>query len=114
MTRVKRGVPAHRRHKKMLKAAKGYRGKRHNTFKQAKTAWMKAGLHAYEGRKLKKRTFRSLWIARINAACRPLGLSYSRLMDKLTKADVQINRKMLSELAINDPETFKALVESLK
>jgi large subunit ribosomal protein L20 len=114
MARIKRGVAAHRRHKRLLKTAKGYRGKRKATVKQARTAWMKAGLHSYESRKLKKRTFRSLWIARINAACRPLGISYSRLISKLAEHDVMVNRKMLAELAVNDPDTFKAIVESVK
>lgn len=113
MTRVKRGVTAHRRHKKMLKAAKGYYGRRSNTFTQAKIAWMKSGLHSYKGRKIKKRTFRGLWIARINAACRPLGITYSRLVERLTKKNVIINRKMLAELAMNEPETFAAVVKSV-
>ncbi|MBI4975422.1 50S ribosomal protein L20 [Candidatus Peregrinibacteria bacterium] len=109
MTRVKRGVTAHRRHQKMVKAAKGYRGKRSTNFRQAKNAVMKAGLHSY--RKLRKREFRRLWIVRINAACRPLGVTYSRLIDAMTKKDMLINRKMLSELAISNPETFKAIVD---
>lgn len=113
MTRVKRGVTAHRRHKKMLKAAKGYYGRRNNTFTQAKTAWMKAGLHSYKGRKIKKRTFRSLWITRINAGCRPLGITYSRLVERLTKKDVVINRKMLAEMAVNEPEVFTEIVKSV-
>lgn len=111
MTRVKRGVPAHRRHKKVLKAAKGFRGLRGRTFKASQNAVMKAGMNAYTSRRLKKRTFRSLWIARINAACRPLGITYSRLVAGMTAKGIEINRKMLSELAISDPEVFKAVVE---
>lgn len=114
MTRVKRGETAHRRHRKMVKAAKGYRGLRSRVFTQAKNAVMKAGLHAYVDRKTKKRTFRALWILRINAACRPLGLSYSRLIDGMTKKGIAVNRKMLSELAIHQPEVFKAIVEAAK
>lgn len=114
MTRVKRGVTAHRRHRDIVKAAKGFRGLRHKNFKQAKPALMKQGLHSYEGRKNKKRVFRRLWIARINAACRDLGIKYSRLIDSLTKQDIAINRKMLAEMAVKDPETFKAVVEQAK
>lgn len=111
MTRVKRGVTAHRRHREVIKAAKGFRGLRSRTFSQAKNAVMKAGINSYIGRKLKKRTFRNLWIARINASCRPLGVKYSRLIDAMTKKDIQINRKMLSELATNSPDVFKNIVE---
>ncbi len=114
MTRVKRGETAHRRHRKVVKAAKGYRGLRSRVFTQAKNAVMKAGLHSYVDRKTKKRTFRALWILRINAACRPLGISYSRLIEAMTKKDILINRKMLSELAIHQPEVFKAIVEAAK
>lgn len=114
MTRVKRGVTAHRRHRKVVAAAKGYRGLRSRNFRQAKTAVMKAGLHSYVGRKLKKRTFRQLWIARINAACRPLGITYSRLIDAMTKKDILVNRKMMAELAVNNPEAFKAIVDAAK
>ncbi|MFA6992454.1 MAG: 50S ribosomal protein L20 [Candidatus Gracilibacteria bacterium] len=111
MTRVKRGVNAHRRHRKTIKAAKGFRGLRHNHFKQATNALYKAEGYAFIGRKQKKRLFRALWITRINAACRPLGISYSRLIDFMTKKDVQIDRKILAELATNDLETFKQIVE---
>lgn len=114
MTRVKRGVTAHRRHRKMVKAAKGYRGLRSTNFRQAKNAVMKAGLNSYRDRRLKKRTFRSLWIARINAGCRPLGISYSRLIAAMTEKGVEINRKMLAELAATEPEAFKAVVESVR
>lgn len=98
----------------MIKAAKGYRGMRSTNFRQAKNAVMKAGMQSYESRKLKKRTFRKLWIVRINAACRPLGITYSRLIAAMTLKNIIINRKMLSELAINEPEVFKVIVESAK
>jgi large subunit ribosomal protein L20 len=111
MTRIKRGVNAHRRHRKVVKAAKGYRGLRSKTFSQAKNATMKAGLHSYVDRKGKKRVFRRLWIARINAACRELGVKYSRLIDAMTKKKIAINRKMLAELAFSDPAVFKNVVE---
>lgn len=114
MTRIKRGVSAHRRHQKMVKAAKGYRGHAKNTFKAAKKAFMKAGVHSYEHRRNKKRSFRGLWIARINAACRPYGISYSRLIDGMTKKKMAINRKMLAELAVNEPAVFKAVVDMAK
>lgn len=114
MTRIKRGVNAHRRHQKVVKAAKGYRGLRSKTFKQAKIATMKAGQHAYTDRRLKKRTFRQLWIARINAACRDLGVSYSRFIAGLNAKSVAVDRKMLAELAANEPETFKKIVEFVK
>jgi large subunit ribosomal protein L20 len=114
MSRIKRGVTAHRRHQKTVKAAKGFRGMRSTNFRQAKNAIMKAGLHSYAHRRTKKRTFRSLWIARINAACRPLGISYSRLIAAMEEKNVQINRKMLAELAINSPESFQKVVEAVK
>ncbi len=114
MSRVKRGVTAHRRHRKMVKAAKGYRGLRSKTFRQAKNAVMKAGINSYRDRRLKKRNYRRLWIARINAGCRPLGISYSRLIDALNQKAVIINRKMLAEMAATEPDAFKALVESVK
>lgn len=98
----------------MVKAAKGYRGVRSTHFTFAKNAVMKAGLNSYRNRKRKQRTFRNLWIARINAACRPMGISYSRLVDAMTKKGVVVNRKMLSELAIHNPEVFKAVVESVR
>ncbi len=111
MTRVKRGVTAHRRHRKVVKAAKGYRGLRSTTFRQAKNAVMKAGLHSYVDRRKKKRTFRNLWIARINASSRPLGVTYSRLIDAMTKKNMQVNRKMMSEIAVNDPKAFESFVK---
>lgn len=114
MTRIKRGVAAHQRHKKMLKAAKGYRGLRHSTFKQAKTAVMKAGVHSYMDRRKKKRSYRQLWVARINAACRGLGINYSRFIAKLTEKHVAIDRKMLAMMAVKNPESFKDIVDFAK
>lgn len=115
MTRVKRGVTAHRRHQKTLKAAKGYRGGRSKLFRAAKNAVAKAGQNSYRDRKKKKRNFRQLWIARINAACRANGSKYSALIDGCFKKDIQVNRKMLAELAANEPEAFKAVLdEALK
>lgn len=113
MSRVKRGVTAHRRHRKTVKAAKGFRGLRSTHFRAAKNAVMKAGTNAYRDRRNKKRTFRQLWIARINAACRELGTTYSRLIAGMTKKHVLINRKMLAELAVNEPAAFKAVVDAV-
>ncbi len=112
--RVKRGVTTHRRHKKIIKQAKGFRGKRKNVFKLAKNAVMKAGQNAYRDRRLKKRTFHQLWILRINAACREHDLKYSRFIYGMELAGIEINRKMLSELAINNPDVFKEIVEKAK
>jgi large subunit ribosomal protein L20 len=114
MPRVKRGVTAHARHKKIFKQAKGFRGKRKNVFKLAKNAVMKAGQNAYRDRRLKKRTFHQLWVLRINAACKELGIRYSRFIYGLELAGIRINRKMLSELATNYPEVFKQIVEKVK
>ncbi len=114
MSRVKRGVTAHRRHKKILKLAKGYRGKRKNVFKLAKNAVMKAGTNAYRDRRLKKRTFHQLWVLRINNACRELDMKYSRFIYGLELAGIEINRKMLAELAVNNPDVFKEIVELAK
>ena len=114
MARVKGGVTAHARHKKVLKKAKGYYGRRKNTFRAANAAVEKAGLYAYRDRKNKKRTFRALWIQRLNAAVRPFGLSYSRFIDGLAKAGVMVDRKVLSDLAIAEPAAFKAIVEKAK
>ncbi len=112
MPRSRNKVPAHARHKKILKAAKGYRGRRKNTFRTATSAVWKAGQYAYVGRKVKKREFRSLWIQRINAAVRIHDdeLTYSRFIDGLTKAGVEVDRKMMADLAVREPEAFKALV----
>jgi large subunit ribosomal protein L20 len=111
MSRVKRGVTAHARHKKVLKAAKGYYGRRKNTIRIAKQAVEKAGQYAYRDRKAKKRTFRSLWIQRINAATRQHGMNYGSFINGLTKAGIEVDRKVLSDLAINQPEAFKVLVD---
>ncbi|TYC52510.1 50S ribosomal protein L20 [Rhodobacterales bacterium] len=111
MSRVKRGVTAHARHKKVLKAAKGYYGRRKNTIRVAKQAVEKAAQYAYRDRKAKKRNFRSLWIQRINAATRQHGLTYGRFIDGLNKAGVEVDRKVLSDLAIHQPDAFKVLVE---
>ena len=114
MARVKRGVTAHARHKKVLKEAKGYYGARRKVYRVAKQAVIKAGQYAYRDRRQRKRQFRSLWIVRINAAARTFGLSYSRLMDGLKKAEVEVDRKMLADLAVHDPAAFGALAEKAK
>src|SRR6187397_2221166 len=108
MARVKRGVTAHAKHKKVLKAAKGYYGRRKNTIRVAKQAVEKAMQYAYRDRKRKKRTFRALWIQRINAAVREHGLTYARFIDGLTKAGIEVDRKVLAELAMSEPASFKA------
>ena len=114
MARVKRGVTARRRHKKVLKAAKGYYNARRKVFRVAKQAVTKAAQYAYIGRKQKKRQFRSLWIVRINAAARLHGLSYSRFMNGLLKANVTLDRKALADIAIHDPAAFGAIAEQAK
>ena len=114
MPRVKRGVTAHARHKKILKLAKGFRGRRKNVFRIAKQAVMKAGQYAYRDRRTRKRVFRQLWIARINAASRELGVTYSKFMAGMKKAAIDIDRKMLAELAVNDPAAFGAIVAKVK
>ena len=114
MARVKKGVNAHKRHKKVLKMAKGFYGSKSTTYRAAKPATMRALRSAYTGRKNKKRDFRKLWIARINAAARMNGMSYSRLIDGLKKSNIDINRKMLSEIAINDPAGFTKLCDTAK
>ncbi len=114
MPRVKRGVTAHARHKKILALAKGFRGRRKNVFRIAKQAVMKAGQYAYRDRRTRKRVFRQLWIARINAAARAGGITYSKFMAGLKKANIEIDRKVLSDLAIREPATFKAIVEQVK
>ena len=114
MPRVKRGVQAHAKHKKVLKAAKGYYGARSRTFKVAKQAVIKAGQYAYRDRRQRKRQFRALWIVRINAAARECGMSYSRFMDGLNKAGVVIDRKVLADLAVHDQTAFAALAEKAK
>ena len=114
MARVKRGDTAHAKHKKVLKAAKGYYGRRKNTIRVAKQAVEKANQYAYRDRKNKKRTFRAMWIQRLNAAVRPFGLPYSRFIDGLAKAGIAIDRKVLSDLAIREPAAFQAIVEKAK
>ena len=114
MPRVKRGVTARARHKKILALAKGYRGRRKNVFRIAKQAVMKAGQYAYRDRRTRKRVFRALWIARINAAARGLGITYSKFMAGLKKASIDIDRKMLAELAVNDPAAFGSIVAKVK
>ena len=111
MPRVKRGVIARRRHKKILKMARGYRNSRSRTFRMANQAVMRAMAYAYAHRKLRKRDFRKLWIARINAATRMNGMSYSRFINGLKNAGIEINRKMLADLAINDAAAFTELVK---
>ena len=114
MPRVKTGVTAHKRHKKILKLAKGYRGARSKQFKKANESVMKAGQYAYRDRKNKKRNFRRLWIARINAAARLSGLSYSKLICGLTKAGVAVDRKMMADLAVSDIAAFEKFVDIAK
>jgi large subunit ribosomal protein L20 len=114
MARVKRGVTGHAKHKKVLKAAKGYYGRRKNTIRVAKQAVEKAQQYAYRDRKRRKRTFRALWIQRLNAAVRPFGLTYSRFIDGLGKAGILVDRKILSDLAIKEPAAFQAVVERAK
>jgi len=110
MARVKGGVTAHARHKKVLKKAKGYYGRRSNTFRTANAAVEKAGLYAYRDRKAKKRNFRALWIQRINAAVREEGLTYSRFIAGLSKAGITLDRKVMADIAMNEPAAFKGLI----
>lgn len=114
MARVKRGVTAHAKHKKTLDAAKGFRGRRKNTIRTAKAAVDKAMQYSYRDRKNKKRTFRALWIQRLNAAVRECGITYSRFIDGLGKAGIELDRKVLSEMAIHEPAAFKTIVEKAK
>ncbi len=114
MARVKRGVTAHARHKKIIKQAKGYYGRRKNVFRAAVQAVEKAGQYAYRDRRQRKRNFRALWIQRINAAARELGLTYGRFINGLGKAGVEIDRKVLADLAVKEPEAFRSLVETAK
>src|SRR5690606_8601325 len=114
MPRVKRGVTAHARHKKILSLAKGYRGRRKNVLRNAKQAVMKAGQYAYRDRRNRKRVFRRLWIARINAGARELGLTYSQFANGLKKASIEIDRKMLADLAVHDKAAFGSIVEQVK
>jgi large subunit ribosomal protein L20 len=114
MPRVKRGVTARARHKKVLAQAKGFRGRRGNVFRIAKEAVMKAGQYAYRDRRVKKREFRQLWIARINAASRELGLTYSQFANGLRKAAIDIDRKVLADLAVHDKAAFSSIVNQVK
>ncbi len=114
MPRVKRGVTAHRRHKKVLKQAKGYYGARSRVYRVAKQAVTKAGQYAYRDRRVKKRTLRSLWIARINAQARVEGISYSQLIAGLKKAEIELDRKVLADLAVHDKLAFGQIVEKAK
>jgi large subunit ribosomal protein L20 len=114
MARVKRGVTAHAKHKKVLKQAKGFYGRRKNTIRTAKAAVDKSLQYAYRDRRARKRNFRALWIQRINAAARDLGLTYARLIDGLAKAGIEVDRKVLSDLAIHEPAAFAALADKAK
>ena len=114
MARVKRGVVANARHKKVLKQAKGYYGARRKVYRVAKQAVIKAGQYSYRDRRVRKRMFRSLWIVRINAASRQFDLSYSRFMDGLNKAGIEVDRKVLADLAVHDIAGFGALAEKAK
>ena len=114
MPRVKRGVTAHRRHKKVLKQAKGYYGARSRVYRVAKQAVTKAGQYAYRDRKVRKRMFRALWIQRINAAARECGLSYSRMINWLKQQNIEIDRRVLADLAVHEKEAFAALAEKAK
>jgi len=114
MSRIKRGVTSHAKHKKVIKAAKGYRGRRKNTIRVARQAVEKAAQYSYRDRRVRKRNFRSLWIQRINAASREVGLTYARFIDGLSKAGVEVDRKVLADIAVKEPEAFKALAEKAK
>ena len=114
MARVKRGVTSHAKHKKVLKAAKGFYGRRKNTIRTAKAAVDRSMQYATRDRKVKKRTFRALWIQRINAAVREHGLTYGRFIDGLSKAGIEVDRKVMSEMAISQPEAFGVLVAAAK
>ncbi len=114
MTRIKRGVMTHKRHKKILKAAKGFQGRQRTNFKLAKAATLKAKIHAYRDRKLKKRTFRSLWITRLSAAAKMHGLNYSLLVKQMKEKSMLLDRKVLSNIAAMYPEVFGKIIEGLK
>ena len=111
MARVKRGVTKHARHSEIIKRAKGYRGRRKNTFRIANQAVEKAGQYAYRDRRARKRNFRSLWIQRINAATRAYGMTYGRFINGLSLAGIEVDRKVMADLAVREPEAFKALVD---
>ena len=112
MTRVKRSVPSRKRTKRLLKRNKGYRGGRKNTIKQAKQAYMKAGSNAYKDRRIKKRTYRRTWISRINSAVRPLGMMYSRFIRAMDDQNIIIDRKILADIAYNNPKVFEAIFKA--
>jgi len=112
--RVKRGVARHAKHKKIIKAAKGFIGRRKSVFKLAKQAVIKAGRYSYRDRRVKKREFRALWIIRLNAAVREHGMSYSSFINKLTEKKIELNRKVLADIAMNSPEVFAKIVAELK
>jgi len=114
MTRVKRGVTASKRRKNLLEDAKGYMWNRKNLYREAKQAVIKAGTYAYRDRRVKKRTFRRLWITRLNIAVRELGLTYSQLINKMTTKKVGVDRKVLSQMAMENPKTFAKVIESIK
>jgi large subunit ribosomal protein L20 len=114
MARVKRGITSHAKHKKTLQAAKGFYGRRKNTIRIAKQAVEKSMQYAYRDRKNKKRSFRALWIQRLNAAVREFGLTYSKFIDGLAKAGIDVDRKVLADLAMHEPDAFKAIVEKAK
>ena len=114
MTRVKRSVHARKKRRSVLERAKGYRGEKHSSYRRAKQQVMKSEAYAYRDRRARKRTFRSLWIVRINAAARREGLSYSQLMAGLREAGIELNRKMLADIAVRDPETFRRFAERAK
>lgn len=114
MTRVKRSVHARKKRRSVLERAKGYRGEKHSSYRRAKEQVMKSESYAYRDRRARKRTFRSLWIVRINAAARREGLSYSQLMAGLRETGIELNRKMLAEIAVHDPETFRRFAERAK
>ena len=114
MSRVKGGAASHARHRNIIKRAKGYRGRRKNIFSAANQAVEKAGQYAYRDRRARKRNFRSLWIQRINAAARDSGLTYARFINGLTKAGIEVDRKVLADIAVKEPDAFKALAEKAK
>ena len=114
MARVKRGVVAHARHKKVLKQAKGYYGARRKVYRVAKQAVIKAGQYSYRDRRQRKRQFRALWITRINAAARLHGMSYSRLINGMNRAEMEVDRKILADIAVHDPDAFGAIAEQAK
>lgn len=114
MSRVKRGVTTHARHRKVIKAAKGYYGRRKNTFRVANQAVEKAGQYAYRDRKTRKRNFRALWIQRINAAAREHGMTYGRFIHGLSKAGIEVDRKVLADLAVREPDAFESLVNQAR